>query len=237
MRVFIADNQPLFAQALADLLKLRSPPLQVTIVSSLTALQDAFQRSGMPSLLIYDLSMPSANGFSGLMHWCTHYPELRVLALSVSDEPELAHRALMHGAMAYMPKSAVAEDLLCAVNHVLAGECWLPQGLPAEPLFCAPDTHTSLARRLSELSPRRFRILMMLADGLLNKQIAWELGLAEATIKAHVSAIMKLLRVRNRTQIVIAAAQLRCDPSLRIRELKSADLPNWRQAAALQYAS
>lgn len=236
MRVFIADNQPLFAQALADLLKLRQPPLQVTIVSSLTALQEAFQRGGVPALLIYDLNMPGTNGFSGLMHWCTHYPELRVLALSVSDEAELAQRSLMHGAMAYMSKSAVAEDLLCAVNHVLAGECWLPQGLPAEPLYCLPDTHTTLARRLSELSPRRFRILMMLADGLLNKQIAWEMGLAEATIKGHVSAMMKLLRVRNRTQIVIAAAQLKCDPGLRIRELKSADLPSWRQAALLKHA-
>lgn len=208
MHVLIADSHPLFRKALTWLIKEQIPAARVTEASCMQSLQSQLVDASDNDLLIMDLDLPGSCGFTGLIHVGACHPALAILAISVDGGAGMARHALMHGALAYLPKSAAPTRFEEAIRHVLAGECWLPSGLPEKPLYCQPEYQSEITRGLRALSPRRYRILMMVANGMLNKQIAYELGLAESTIKAHVSAIMKLLKVRNRTQIVIAASTL-----------------------------
>lgn len=119
-------------------------------------------------------------------------------------------RALDHGAMGFIPKSVDAKTLGDAVRQVLEGNRWAPAATGNAPA-ATPDEQ-DVAERIRELTPQQFRVLQMLATGLLNKQIAWELGVSEATIKAHMSAILRKLGASNRTQAVLIAGRLALDP-------------------------
>lgn len=151
------------------------------------------------------------------------YPSLPVIVVSGNEEPGVMRRAVAHGASGYIPKSSSLDDMATAIQRVLDGEVWLPaSAVSAQPTHLAPD-EADIAKRLRDLTPQQFRVLMMLADGLLNKQIAYELGVSEATIKAHMTAILKKLGASNRTQAVVAAARLQLDPSMRIVDVVEED--------------
>ena len=130
--------------------------------------------------------------------------------VSGHEEAQVARRALAHGALAYIPKSSSGEEIVAAVRAVLDGDTWLPSRL----LSAAGELESgeaAAAAQLAALTPQQFRVMTMIAEGLLNKQIAWELGVSEATVKAHMTAIMRKLGVNNRTQVALIASQLAVD--------------------------
>jgi len=150
--------------------------------------------------------MPGARGFSGLMYLRAQYPGLPIVVVSANDDPAVIRRCMEFGASGFIPKTLGVEALREAVARVLKGEVWTP---PDVDLAGGADAETStMIARLSTLTPQQVRVLMMLSAGLLNKQIAYELGVSEATVKAHVSAILQKLGVESRTQAVIAAGRI-----------------------------
>jgi DNA-binding NarL/FixJ family response regulator len=161
-------------------------------------------------LILLDLTMPGISGFSGLIYLRAQYPAIPVVIVSASDDVGTIRRSLDFGASGFIPKRFGVETLRDAIVKVMDGDVWIP---PDIDLTSAVDPDmTRLRDRLVTLTPQQVRVLMMLSEGLLNKQIAYELGVSEATIKAHVSAILQKLGVESRTQAVIAAAKIAGGP-------------------------
>jgi DNA-binding NarL/FixJ family response regulator len=157
-------------------------------------------------MILLDLSMPGISGFSGLIYLRAQYPAIPVVIVSASDDGSTIRRSLDFGASGFIPKRFGVETLRDAIVKVMDGDVWVP---PDTDLSSATDPDMARLRdRLVTLTPQQVRVLMMLSEGLLNKQIAYELGVSEATIKAHVSAILQKLGVESRTQAVIAAAKI-----------------------------
>ncbi len=157
-------------------------------------------------LVLLDLRMPGVRGFSGLMYLRAQYPGLPVVVVSANDDPAVIRRCMEFGASGFIPKTLGVEALRQAIARVLQGEVWTP---PDVDLTRGTDADgAATIARLSTLTPQQVRVLMMLSGGLLNKQIAYELGVSEATVKAHVSAILQKLGVESRTQAVIAAGKI-----------------------------
>ena len=157
-------------------------------------------------LLLLDLAMPGAQGFSGLIYLRAQFPDVPIVIVSASEEPVVIRRAVEFGASGFIPKSLDTDGIGNAIRTVLSGDIWAP---PDVDLDTAEDRElVDLVRRIGRLTPQQMRVLMMLSEGLLNKQIAYELNVSEATVKAHVSAILQKLGVDSRTQAVIAASRI-----------------------------
>ncbi|REH40456.1 DNA-binding NarL/FixJ family response regulator [Paraperlucidibaca baekdonensis] len=223
MYFVIADDHPLFRDALKGAVARLYPDATIAEADTTASLQTLLERGEEPDLLLLDLHMPGASGFSGLIHVRARFPALPVIVVSGNEEPGVMRRAVAHGASGYIPKSTSLDDMAKAIAQVLDGDVWLPaSAATSQPTHLAPD-EADIAKRLRDLTPQQFRVLMMLADGLLNKQIAYELGVSEATIKAHMTAILKKLGASNRTQAVVAAAKLQLDPSMRLAQVVEED--------------
>ena len=157
-------------------------------------------------LVLLDLSMPGTRGFSALLHVRGEYPELPVVIISSNDHPRVIRRAQQFGAAGFIPKSAPADAMGEAIEAVLEGGSWFPP-MAAE----RSEADAELAAKLAQLTPQQFRVLLCLADGLLNKQIAATLGLAENTVKVHVTAILKKLGCYRRTQAAVLVKGLEAE--------------------------
>ncbi|MEO8671483.1 MAG: response regulator transcription factor [Tahibacter sp.] len=209
--ILIADDHPLFRDALSRAAAQAVPLATLFQADSVPALLTLVDAHPDADLLLLDLHMPGARGFSALAHLRGQHPQLPVIVVSAHEEAEVARRSLAHGAAGYIPKSLAGDSIVNAIRAVLDGEMWLPPQL-AGARGELRGAEALVAARVSELTPQQFRVLAMLADGLLNKQIAYELGVSEATIKAHMTAIMRKLGCNNRTQVALAASQLALDP-------------------------
>src|ERR1700739_548067 len=153
--------------------------------------------------------MPGVRGFSGLMYLRAQYPSVPIVVVSTNDDPGVISRCMDFGALGFIPKTLGIEAMRGAISRVFEGGVWTP---PDVDLGAGSDAETAyLLARLTSLTPQQVRVLMMLSEGLLNKQIAYELSVSEATVKAHVSAILQKLGVDSRTQAVIAAAKIAGD--------------------------
>jgi DNA-binding NarL/FixJ family response regulator len=204
--IVIADDHPLFRGALRQAVGSVMPGARVLEASGLDELNATLGRERGIDLILLDLTMPGVQGFSGLMYLRAQHPDVPVVIVSATEDPTVIRRAVEFGASGFIPKSLEAGDIGAAVTAVLAGDTWTP---PDVDLSAAEDRETAeLVRRLATLTPQQVRVLMMLSEGLLNKQIAFELTVSEATVKAHVSAILQKLGVDSRTQAVIAAARI-----------------------------
>ncbi|WP_298715695.1 response regulator transcription factor [uncultured Oceanisphaera sp.] len=201
-RIIIADDHPLFRNALHQAVELAISGAELLEVDSIDNLMRLLGDVDEVDLLLLDLKMPGASGFSGLALLRNQYPDLPVVVVSASEEPAVVQQAMRFGAMGFIPKSAPMRTLVSALNTILEGEPWFPEGIS---LDNAPEN--DIAERLASLTPQQFKVLTMLSEGMLNKQIAYELAVSEATIKAHVTAIFRKLNVKNRTQAVIALSQ------------------------------
>ena len=205
-RVIIVDDHPLFRDALKQTLMAGFPRIAIVEAGSIDAVTAALTRDRDLDLVLLDLKMPGVQGFSGLLFLRAQFPAVPVAVISASEEPHIIRRALDLGASGYIPKSLSAETMRKAVAAVLQGDIWAPESTADA---TSSDVEADqLARRLARLTPQQLRVLMMLREGLLNKQIAYQLGVSEATIKAHVSAILQKLDVGSRTQAVIAASRI-----------------------------
>lgn len=204
-RVIIVDDHPLFRNALKLALTAAFPAMKIDEAGSLDQVNTLLDRDSDYDLVCLDLKMPGVQGFSGLVYLRAQFPAVPIVVVSGSEEPQIIRRALDLGASGFIPKSTPADSLKRAFELLLAGEVYAP----AHAATTARDREVDdLAKRLATLTPQQVRVLMMLREGLLNKQIAYQLNVSEATIKAHVSAILQKLNVDSRTQAVIAAGKI-----------------------------
>lgn len=205
--VIVADDHPLFRTAIKEALEAEQGETRFLEANSFESLQKLVDEQQEVDLVLLDLHMPGVSGFAGLVYLCKRYPSVPVVIISANEDPVVIQRALQHGAAGFIPKSSSIETITTAIAAVLMGEIWSPE-TTASNLPGNNVSEVELAERMSKLTPQQFKVLMMMSQGLLNKQIAYELGVSEATIKAHVTAIMNKLGVNNRTQAVLAASQL-----------------------------
>ena len=210
-RLVIADDHPLFRGALREAVTGLFPRESIAEAGSFDDISKLLDRTNDVDLVLLDLTMPGVRGFSGLMYMRAQYPGVPVVVVSANDDPAVIRRCMDFGASGFIPKTLGIDQIRKAIEVVLEGEH----------LDAARHRSRRQERRRhrprcwrgsSSLTPQQVRVLMMLSEGLLNKQIAYELGVSEATVKAHVSAILQKLGVESRTQAVIVGLEDRSRP-------------------------
>jgi len=217
-RLVIADDHPLFRGALREAVTGLVERAEISEAGTFNEVSKLLDRGGEVDLILLDLSMPGVRGLSGLMYLRAQYPSVPVVVVSANDDPTVIRRCMDFGASGFISKTLGIDDMREAIVRVLGGGVWTP---PDIDLSGGADAETAaLMSRLATLTPQQVRVLMMLSEGLLNKQIAYELSVSEATVKAHVSAVLQKLGVESRTQAVIAAAKI--------------EIGQWPQAARLE---
>ncbi|WP_416422880.1 response regulator transcription factor ErdR [Pseudomonas sp. App30] len=205
--ILIADDHPLFRGALRQAVTLGlGPDTRLVEVASIAELEAQLTAKADWDLVLLDLNMPGAYGFSGLVLLRGQYPQVPVVMVSAQEEAAVVVRAREFGASGFIPKSSPLEVIQEAVRNVLDGDVWWPpQAFEAVSVSAEAK---AASEGLASLTPQQFRVLTMVCEGLLNKQIAYELSVSEATIKAHVTAIFRKLGVRTRTQAALLLQQL-----------------------------
>ena len=205
-RFVIADDHPLFRGALREAMSAIYPGVEISEAGTFEEASKLLDENGETDLVLLDLTMPGVRGFSGLMYLRSQYPGIPVVIVSANDDPSVIRRCMDFGASGFIPKTLGVDRMRAAIGSVLDGGIWTP---PDVDISSAADSETAaVMARFATLTPQQMRVLMMLSEGLLNKQIAYELGVSEATVKAHVSAILQKLAVESRTQAVIAASKI-----------------------------
>ena len=205
-RLIIADDHPLFRGALREAVSGLLVRVDIAEAGTFEAAAELLERNSDVDLILLDLAMPGVRGFSGLIFMRAQYPSVPVVVVSATDDPVVIRRCMEFGASGFIPKTLGVEAMRGAIKRVLDGGVWTP---PEVDLTAVSDAETGeLVARMATLTPQQVRVLMMLSEGLLNKQIAFQLAVSEATVKAHVSAILQKLGVESRTQAVIAAAKI-----------------------------
>ena len=207
MHILIADDHPLFRDALTRAVQQCVPEAAIFEAEDVSGLLRLIEVHPNADLLLMDLNMPGAQGFSALVHVRAMWPTLPVLVVSAQEDPALMQRAVGHGASGFIPKSSSISRIGEAIRAVLDGDAWLPPGVDAARHMLDPEEQ-QLAARIAELTPQQYRVLGMLCQGLLNKQIAYELDVSEATIKAHMTAVLRKLGAHSRTQAALMAGRL-----------------------------
>src|SRR5262245_11624154 len=200
--ILIADDHPLFRGALRQAVTLGlGPDVRLVEVASIAELETRLNEKADWDLVLLDLNMPGAYGFSGLVLLRGQYPQIPVVMISAQEEASVVQRSREFGASGFIPKSSDMTTLQEAVRAVLDGDVWWPPQADA-PIELSEEVRAASAG-LSSLTPQQFRVLTMVCEGLLNKQIAYELSVSEATVKAHVTAIFRKLGLRTRTQAAL----------------------------------
>jgi len=209
--ILIADDHPLFRSALHQALSLGlGSEARLVEAASIAELEAQLSAKSDWDLVLLDLNMPGAYGFSGLVLLRGQYPQVPVVMISAQEEAAVVARSREFGASGFIPKSSSLETIQEAVRAVLDGDVWWPN-LGEEPVAVSAEEREASAG-LASLTPQQFRVLTMVCEGLLNKQIAYQLNVSEATVKAHVTAIFRKLGVRTRTQAALLLQQLETLP-------------------------
>ena len=205
--ILIADDHPLFRSALRQAVTMGlGPDVRLVEVASIAELEAQLAHKADWDLVLLDLNMPGAYGFSGLVLLRGQYPQIPVVMVSAQEDASIMVRSREFGASGFIPKSSSMTDIQQAVSAVLEGDVsWPPKAFEAVQVSAEAK---AASEGLASLTPQQFRVLTMVCEGLLNKQIAYELGVSEATIKAHVTAIFRKLGVRTRTQAALLLQQL-----------------------------
>jgi|TARA_R100001509_G_scaffold121318_1_gene75387 DNA-binding NarL/FixJ family response regulator len=198
-RAIIADDHPLFRAAMKQAL---SDSLDSDIIeaSSFSQLEQQLKQFPQIELVFLDLSMPGNRGLTGLSVLRSQFPDILVVIVSANEDTRVIRQAMALGASGYIPKSVPLPEWQTAVTTVLSGDNWLPESMLSMNLAEPDEEMSEFANKLEQLTPQQFKVLQCIADGLLNKQIAYELGVQETTIKQHASAILRKLNCVNRTQ-------------------------------------
>ncbi len=191
-------------------LKSSTPEAAFIEAASITELEDVLAQNRDADLLLMDLHMPGANGFVGLSHVVINYPQLPVVMISANESLSVIANAQLDGALGFITKSASIAEISRVVEQVLLGEICFPATLKDYQPNNQHEVH-NLIKTIAELTPKQLEVFTLLSNGLLNKQIAYEQKVTEATVKAHVTAIMRKLGVNNRTQVVLIASKVRID--------------------------
>lgn len=205
-KIIIADDHPLVCAALTHTLGSAMPSATILTASSLSAVEATIAEHPDLDLALLDLHMPGARGFSALLLLRGQRPELPVIVISSNDHPRTIVRAQQFGAAGFLPKSAPLAEMLAAIATVMGGGVCFPRHEARR-----SEDDARLAAKVAQLTPQQMRVLMCIADGLLNKQIAFELHLAENTVKVHVAAVLHKLGCHTRTHAALLAKGLEAE--------------------------
>jgi DNA-binding NarL/FixJ family response regulator len=205
-RVLIADDHPLVVGGLRQAVVAAAPEAEIAVAHDFDSMVAALEASPDTDLVLLDLTMPGVRGFSGLLFLRSEHPSTPVVVVSGNEDRAVIRHCMEFGAAGFIPKSNSLDTMRVAVRQVLEGGRWTPPDF--DPRSEPNRESSAMARRLASLTPQQVRVLMMLSQGLLNKQIAYELSVSEATVKAHVSAVLQKLGVESRTQAVILATKI-----------------------------
>jgi DNA-binding NarL/FixJ family response regulator len=211
LSILIADDHPLFRSALQQVIGQLYPSATLHQAANVNELQQSVEQHPDIGLLLLDLHMPGALGYSALSWFTGQFPQTPVIMISANSHPDTVRRAIDHGAAGFLSKSAEVGDMASCIEQVMAGSRGLHPGLNASGGGASLQS-LDVADALASLTPQQFRVVSMLVEGLLNKQIAYELDVKEATIKAHMTEIFRKLGVHSRTQAVLALASLSVEP-------------------------
>lgn len=212
MQLLIVDDHPLFREALASAITLAFPDAALHEADGIRSACEVLGRETGIDLILLDLSMQGVSGFDGLVTIRARFPRVPVLIVSGIEDPRIMREALQRGASGFVPKAVDKATLTRAISEVMNGALFTPPDLAGAPEPAA-NRKSPLAERIARLTPQQMRVLMMIRQGKLNKQIAHELQVGDSTVKAHVSEILRKLEVISRTQIVIETAYLDFDKS------------------------
>lgn len=204
--LLIADDHPLFREALRGVAMRAFPNTTIHEADQFGRLYELVESHPDADMLLLDLDMPGAQGFSALIHLRAVHPQLPIVIVSAHEDPITMRRSIDHGALGFIPKSSDAHTLGFAMRQILEGFPWAPESMDDD--AGADDDELRIADRVRELTPQQFRVLQMVSSGQLNKQIAYDLNVSEATIKAHMTHILRKLGASNRTQAVLIASKL-----------------------------
>ena len=210
--ILIVDDHPLFVEALELVIQGTFPNAAVAKATSIDSARAVLDKHGSIDLVLLDLSMPGTRGLEGVIELRTRYPKLPIVVVSALEDARIIHEVMQCGAAGFISKSTRGPDLGRALEDVMSGSVVLPKGY--QPPATGASGASDLASRIATLTPQQVRVLHMLRLGLLNKQIAFDLGVGETTVKAHVSEILRKLKVASRTQAVIEASKIDFDSIL-----------------------
>jgi DNA-binding NarL/FixJ family response regulator len=211
----VVDDHPLFREAIQLAIGLAYPEAKMAEATSIAGAREAIAREGPFDLVLLDLSMPGTHGFDGLLELRTAHPKLPIVIVSALEDPRIVHEAMTYGAAGFIYKSARKPELVDAIRDIMGGSVSLPKGYEPPQAGAQSGRLKDLSRRLASLTPQQLRVLLMLRQGKLNKQIAYELDVGETTVKAHVSEILRKLNVASRTQAVIEVQKIDFDNLVR----------------------
>lgn len=214
-KFLVVDDHPLFLEAVQIALQAAYPQAQIVEATSVASAKEAMYRYERFDLILLDLSMPGTKGFEGLLELRTMFPRQPIVIVSAHEDPRIIHEAMTYGASGYISKSVRKDELAKAIQDAMAGIVVLPKGYElSKPAGGKASASGDLAQRLASLTRQQLRVLQMLRQGKLNKQIAHELDVGETTVKAHVSEILRKLAVASRTQAVIEVSKIDFDAVL-----------------------
>jgi DNA-binding NarL/FixJ family response regulator len=208
--ILLADDHPMYRDALRGALTLNLGDLNLLEASDLIETVKMLQENEI-DLLLFDLHMPGSTDLFGLIHIRKLFPEIPVAVVSGIENVGIVSKVINTGALGFIPKTTQAVKVAEAVVSILEGEVWVPEKMPSD-VTDFDETFVKLAESVSNLTPAQYKVLCFMRDGLLNKQIAYELDIAVATVKAHVTGVFKKLGINNRTQAVLIASQLQLEP-------------------------
>ena len=209
-KFLIADDHPLFREALSGALNLHFQNPTIVQSESLDTTLEVLSNNDDIDIVLLDLNMPGCENFYGLFRVKQDYPSLPVAVVSASDSVKVISQVMKFGAKGFIPKTTHSDLIAVAIREIMAGNEWLPEGIK-EQLDDVPNEQMDVALKVSELTPKQFQVLQYLQQGKLNKQIAYDMHVTEATVKAHISAILRKFEVNTRTQAVLLVEQLQSD--------------------------
>jgi DNA-binding NarL/FixJ family response regulator len=221
--VLIVEDHPMFCEAVQSAVQLALPDATIREASAIKELAKAAADGESFDLILLDLMLPGVSGFDGLLLVRSRFPQSPILVFSALNDPKIAAEAIRMGAAGFVPKSSTKKVMSEAIREIHAGNLYIPKDMDREvrALLVERRQTKDIAIRVSELTPAQIRVLQLIRKGLLNKQIAHELGVGETTVKAHVSEILRKLNVASRTQAVIETSHLNFDTFLGQQPSKS----------------
>ncbi|MCC2604795.1 response regulator [Planctobacterium marinum] len=206
--ILIADDHPLYRDALRISLGARLPDSVILEAADMQSTLALLKETPDLDLLLLDLHMPGSDDLFGLLHIRKLHPEIPVAVVSGLEQVEIVSKVMDAGAMGFVPKITPAEEVVEAIKQMLLGETWVPERVAGQ-LGDSDEEFSALADKVATLTPSQYKVLCLLRDGLLNKQIGYQLGIAEKTVKTHVTSVLRKLDITNRTQAVLIANQLK----------------------------
>jgi len=221
--ILIVEDHPMFREAVRNAVQLAFPKAKIREANTIKELLDTVPENESFDLILLDLMLPGVSGFDGFLLIRSRFPQSPILIFSSLDDPRIAAEAIRIGAAGFVPKSASKAVLAEAAIEIHAGNVYIPKEMrrKVSALLSEVTRPVDISSRVADLTPSQIRVLQLIRQGLLNKQIASELGVGETTVKAHVSEILRKLKVSSRTQAVIETSYLDFEPFLKPRPPKS----------------